>query len=126
MVRYAELRCKSNFSFLEGASHPEELVDRAADLGLSALALTDRDGLYGAVRAHARARRRGIPLVVGAELAVEGLVPGPAPLVLLAVDRDGYASLCRLVTRAHRGPLRPGSGQAPRTENKGLGRSMER
>ena len=53
--RYAELRCKSCFSFLEGASHPEELVARAAELGLSALALADAGGLYGIVRAHAEA-----------------------------------------------------------------------
>ena len=109
--RYAELRCKSNFSFLAGASHPEELVDRAADLGLSALALTDRHGLYGVVRAHGQARRRGLSLVVGAELTVTGLSPGaPAggTVVLLAVDREGYAGLCRLVTEAHRGPEGPG------------------
>jgi error-prone DNA polymerase len=108
--RYAELRCKSSFSFLAGASHPEELVDRAADLGLSALALADRHGLYGAVRAHAQARRRGLPLIVGAELTVTGLSPG-APsggaVALLAVDREGYAGLCRLVTEAHRGPAGP-------------------
>jgi error-prone DNA polymerase len=115
MARYAELRCKSNFSFLEGASHPEELADRAADLDLAALALADRDGLYGVVRAHARARRRGLALVVGAELGVVDLAPGPAAggsLVLLAQDREGYASLCRLVTAAHRGP--PGPEGAPR------------
>ena len=103
-VRYAELRCKSNFSFLEGASHPEELVDRAADLGLEALALTDRNGLYGVVRAHARARRRGLSLLVGAEMTCDGLGPGgTASLLLLAADREGYARLCRLVTEAHRG-----------------------
>ena len=78
--RYAELRCRSSFSFLEGASHPEELVDRAADLGLEALALADRGGLYGVVRAHARARKRGLPLVVGAEVSCDGLGPGPAAL----------------------------------------------
>jgi error-prone DNA polymerase len=114
-ARYAELRCKSNFSFLEGASHPEELVDRAADLGLEALALTDRSGLYGVVRAHARARQRGLPLVVGAELTCDGLGPGGATrLVLLATDREGYAQLCRLVTEAHRGdPLEvPGAVDA--------------
>jgi len=114
-TRYAELRCKSNFSFLEGASHPEELVDRAADLGLEALALTDRNGLYGVVRAHARARQRGLPLVVGAEMTCDGLGPGGvASLVLLAMDRDGYAQLCRLVTEAHRGdPLNvPGAVDA--------------
>ncbi|HET8541351.1 MAG TPA: error-prone DNA polymerase [Anaeromyxobacter sp.] len=100
--RYAELRCKSCFSFLEGASQPEELVARAAELGLSALALADAGGLYGIVRAHAEARRRGFPLIVGAELAVSGLEMGrPARLVLLARDREGYASLCRLATRAH-------------------------
>jgi len=100
--RYAELRCKSCFSFLEGASQPEELVARAAGLGLSALALADVNGLYGIVRAHAEAKRRGFPLVVGAELAVTGLEMGrPARLVLLARDREGYASLCLLATRSH-------------------------
>jgi error-prone DNA polymerase len=105
VVRYAELRCKSNFSFLSGASHPEELVDRAADLGLAALALCDRDGLYGVVRAHARARRRDFPLVVGAEMTCEDLGPGGGGgVLLLAADREGYANLCRLVTEAHRPP----------------------
>src|SRR5512142_522656 len=86
--RYAELRCKSCFSFLEGASHPEELVRRAAELGLSALALTDVNGLYGVVRAHAEARRLGFPLLVGAELEVGGLVGGRSTrIVLLAQDR---------------------------------------
>jgi error-prone DNA polymerase len=102
--RYAELRCRSCFSFLSGASHPEELVARAAELGLSALAVTDVNGLYGIVRAHAEAKRRALPLVVGAELAVSGLELGrPASLVLLAQDREGYAGLCRLVTLAHGG-----------------------
>ena len=100
--RYAELRCHSCFSFLEGASHPEELVARAAELGLSALALTDVNGLYGIVRAHGEAKRRGFPLLVGEELVVTGLTPGrPARLVLLAQDREGYAGLCQLATRAH-------------------------
>jgi error-prone DNA polymerase len=100
--RYAELRCRSCFSFLEGASHPEELVARAADLGLSALALADVNGLYGIVRAHGEAKRRDFPLIVGAELAVTDLVAGRvAPLVLLALDREGYGGLCRLLTRAH-------------------------
>src|SRR5512145_331941 len=96
---YAELRCKSCFSFLEGASHPEELVTRAAELGLSALALADVNGLYGIVRAHGEAKRRSLPLVVGAELAVTGLeLARSARVVLLARDREGYASLCRLAT----------------------------
>ncbi len=102
--RYAELRCKSCFSFLEGASHPEELVRTAAELGLSALALADVNGLYGVVKAYAEARRLGFPLLVGAELDVAGLAAeGTARLVLLAQDREGYAGLCRLVTRAHCG-----------------------
>jgi error-prone DNA polymerase len=113
--RYAELRCKSCFSFLEGASQPEELVARAAELGLSALALADAGGLYGIVRAHAEARRRAFPLVVGAELAVTGLEMGrPARLVLLARDREGYASLCRLATLAHCGE--GWAGAPPRRE----------
>ena len=106
--RYAELRCRSCFSFLEGASHPEELVARAAELGLSALALADVNGLHGIVRAHAEARRRAFPLVVGADLRVADLAPGrPGRLVLLAMDRDGYANLCRLATRAHCGDEAP-------------------
>ncbi|ABC81385.1 error-prone DNA polymerase [Anaeromyxobacter dehalogenans] len=113
--RYAELRCKSCFSFLEGASHPEELVGRAAELGLSGLALADVNGLYGIVRAHAEAKRQGLPLIVGAELVVAGLAPGrPARLVLLAQDREGYAGLCRLVTRAHCGE--GWTGAPPRRE----------
>jgi error-prone DNA polymerase len=104
--RYAELRCRSCFSFLEGASHPEELVARAAELGLSALALADVNGLYGIVRGHAEAKRRGFPLVVGVELAVSGLEIGRvARVVLLARDREGYANLCRLTTLAHSGAL---------------------
>jgi error-prone DNA polymerase len=113
--RYAELRCKSCFSFLEGASQPEELVRRAAALGLSALALVDVNGLYGVVKAHAEARQLGLPLLVGVELEVDGLSAGRgARLVLLAQDREGYAGLCRLVTRAHCGPaLRQAQGGRP-------------
>src|SRR5215208_2827160 len=113
--RYAELRCRSCFSFLSGASHPEELVARAAELGLSGLALADANGLYGIVRAHAEAKRRGFPLVVGVELAVSGLELGrTVPLVLLAQDREGYAALCRLGTLAHGGD--PVSAAAARRE----------
>jgi error-prone DNA polymerase len=117
--RYAELRCRSCFSFLSGASHPEELVGRAAELGLSALALADVNGLYGIVRAHAEARRRALPLVVGVELSVTGLELGrPAPLVLLAQDREGYAGLCRLVTLAHAGPGGEGGTVTPARREK--------
>src|SRR5437764_13110368 len=67
---YAELHCHSNFSFLDGASHPEELAEEAARLGLSALALTDHDGFYGAVRFAEAARAVGLPTVFGAELTL--------------------------------------------------------
>ncbi|MBX7073045.1 MAG: error-prone DNA polymerase [Pirellulales bacterium] len=95
---YAELRCKSNFSFLEGASHPDELVARAAELGYAALAITDRNTLAGVVRAHAAARQVGLPLLIGAEVA---LVDAPS-VVLLTIDRAGYANLCRLLTLGKR------------------------
>ena len=95
--RYAELHCTSNFSFLEGASHPEELVRRAAALGYEALAITDRATLAGIVRAHGTARQEGIRLVVGASLEPVDA----APLVVWAADRSGYANLCRLLTLGH-------------------------
>ena len=109
--QYVPLWCKSNYSFLEGAAHPEELVERAHGLGLPAVALTDRDGVYGIVRAHVRARELGVKLLVGAEVTVEGDEPGiPAStLVLLAADRRGYANLCRLITR---GRLRSPKGSS--------------
>ena len=97
-VEYAPLWCKSNYSFLEGASHPEELVEQAHALGLSGLALTDRDGVYGVVRAHVRARELGVHLICGAQMSLAG----GAQVVLLAADRDGYANLCRLITRGRR------------------------
>ena len=92
---YAELYCLSNFSFLRGASHPEELVARAAKLGYAALALTDRNSLAGVVRAHVAAREHGLHLVIGAELAP---VAAP-PVVVLAPTRVAYARLSRLITR---------------------------
>ena len=65
MPLYTPLWCKSNYSFLEGASHPEELVGACHRLGITALALTDRNGVYGIVRAHVKARALGIKLIVG-------------------------------------------------------------
>ena len=94
MLPYAALWCKSNASFLRAASHPEELVDKAAELGLCALALTDVDGVHGIVRAHGRARELGVHLVVGSEITIED----GTRLVLLAEDLGGYRNLCRLVT----------------------------
>ncbi len=92
---HAALWCKSHFSFLEGASHPEELVEQAHRLGLRRVALTDRDGVYGVVRAHVRARELGVHLIVGAQVTVDD---GDA-IVLLCETREGYANLCRLLTK---------------------------
>ena len=95
---YAPLWCKSNFSFLEGASHPAELVERAHRLGLESLALTDRDGIYGIVRAHVRARELGVHLIHGAQVTVDR----DERILLLAQDHDGYRNLCRLLTKGRR------------------------
>jgi len=95
---YAELHCLSNFTFLRGASHPEELVQRAAALGYQALALTDECSLAGVVRAHVAAREAGLKLIVGSEIR---LADGPK-LVLLAMDRNGYGNLAELITRGRR------------------------
>ncbi|RMF81223.1 MAG: PHP domain-containing protein, partial [Nitrospirae bacterium] len=109
---YVPLWCKSGYSFLEGADHPEGLVERAAALGLPALALTDRDGVYGIVRAHLRAREVGVRLLVGAQLSLED----GTTLLLLAQEGTGYANLCRLLTRAHaaapKGAARAAWGEA--------------
>src|SRR5262249_22127286 len=102
---YVPLWCKSNFSFLEGASHPDELVEEAHRLGLRALALTDRDGVYGVVGAHEKARETGLHLVLGSQLTIED----GSVLVLLVQDRGGYANLCRLVTK---GRLRSAKGES--------------
>ncbi|HZV76715.1 MAG TPA: error-prone DNA polymerase [Candidatus Babeliales bacterium] len=93
---YAELHAWSNFSFLQGGSHPEELIERAAELGLTAIALTDRDGLYGAVRFSTHARRCGVEAIVGSELTFED----GARIVLLVENECGYAHLCELISRA--------------------------
>ncbi|WP_019021929.1 error-prone DNA polymerase [Thioalkalivibrio sp. ALE23] len=93
---FAELTALSNFSFLRGASHPEELVERAAALGYRALALTDIASLAGLVRAHEAAQRTGVHLIAGARLQ---LADGPE-LTVLVRDRTGYAALCRLITTA--------------------------
>jgi error-prone DNA polymerase len=105
-ARYAELHCKTNFSFLEGASHADELAARAAELGYSALAVTDRESLSGVVRAHIAAKELGLKLLIGAEVHPED---GP-PLVLWATDRKSYGRLSRLLTvgrrRAEKGHCR--------------------
>jgi len=96
MAEYAELHSLSNFTFLRGASHPEELVRQALELGYRALALTDECSLAGTVRAHVAARECGLPLIIGSEFT---LADGPR-LVLLVTSHSGYRSLVRLITRA--------------------------
>src|SRR6201982_3892563 len=98
LPRYAELHCLSNFTFLRGGSHPHELVERADAPGYSALALTDECSVAGVVRAHMAAKNHSLKLIVGAEFR---LVCG-LKLAALAIDRAGYARLCRLITRARR------------------------
>jgi error-prone DNA polymerase len=97
LPRYAELHCLSNFSFLRGASHPEELVERAAALGYSALALTDECSFAGMVRAHVAAKERRLKLIVGTEILL-----GKAKIVLLAPDRKAYGAISALITTGRR------------------------
>ncbi len=107
-VPYAELHCHSNFSFLDGSSHPEELVEEAVRLGLDALALTDHDGMYGVVRFSQAAAAVGLPTVFGAELSLgldrpqNGVAdPGGSHVLVLARDTVGYTRLCRALSVAH-------------------------
>ncbi len=94
---WVELAARSNFSFLQAASSPEELVRRAASLGQDALGLADRDGLYGIVRAHLEAEQAGVRLVVGCELTID-----PAGSLLVHVQNHaGYTNLCRILTESH-------------------------
>ncbi|MDQ1462974.1 MAG: error-prone polymerase, partial [Actinomycetota bacterium] len=122
---YAELHCHSNFSFLDGASHPEELAEEAARLGLTALALTDHDGFYGVVRFAEAARPLALPTVFGAELTLaapdlRGAFPGPPNgvadppgehLIVLAQGTTGYARLAKAISDAQLA----GEKGAPRT-----------
>jgi len=95
---YAELHALSNFSFLRGASHAAELIQRARELGYAALALTDECSMAGVVRAHMAAREAGLPLIIGAEFTLEcGL-----KFVALAATRRGYGQICQLITRGRR------------------------
>ena len=125
--RYVELHAASAFSFLEAASQPEELIERAVELGMPAMALLDRNGVYGAARFHTSAKRNGIRAHVGAEIAVSSFGPRlmppewvpnqhkaePARLPLLCESRTGYQNLCQLVTQFK---LRePGKGEGAAT-----------
>ncbi|MGZ4786126.1 MAG: PHP domain-containing protein, partial [Acidimicrobiales bacterium] len=129
---YAELHCHTNFSFLDGASHPEELVEEAVRLGLEALAVTDHDGCYGVVRFAEAARALGLPTIFGSELTLGRTAvpvgeadPGADPrsgaghgrfteqhLLVLARDPQGYANLARAASRAQM----QGEKGAPRTD----------
>ncbi|EXI82455.1 MAG: Error-prone DNA polymerase [Candidatus Accumulibacter appositus] len=99
---YVELHCCSNFSFLRGASHPEELVEHAQTLGYSALAITDEASLAGVVRAHRAASARGLPLLIGAEFRLSSETGTGLRLLLLAQNRAGYGNLSALITLARR------------------------
>jgi len=110
---YVELHAASAFSFLAGASQPEALVEHAAELGISAIGLADRNGLYGAARFHAEAKRRGVKAHIGAEIAVSSFGSRLAPpawlphrcpaepprITLLCASQTGYQNLCQLITR---------------------------
>ena len=98
VIAYAELHCVSNFSFLRGASRPEELVDTAAALGYTALAITDECSMAGIVRAYGRAREIDFKLIVGSEFELAG----GFKLVALARNALAYSRLCRLITQARR------------------------
>ena len=102
---YVPLYCKSHYSFLEGASHPGELLERAAALGVKSLALTDRDGVYGIVRAHVKARKLDLHLIIGARMSIAD----GSSILLLASDGTGYARLCQLISA---GRLRSPKGKS--------------
>ncbi|HVB78607.1 MAG TPA: error-prone DNA polymerase [Candidatus Binataceae bacterium] len=132
-VKYIELRARSAFSFLEGSALPEDLVERAAELGYPALAMGDRDGLYGAPRFYHGAERAGLRAIVGAELTLD-LSSAGAPsnrhpddrrLYVLVPDRERYRNLCRMITASKMRPLNPVEiehGRAPEYPAKGESR----
>jgi error-prone DNA polymerase len=95
MSAYAELAVTTNFSFLRGASHAEELVDRARELGLAGLGIADRNSVAGVVRAHTKAKEMGFPIVVGARLVFSDDTPD---ILAYPQDRAGWGRLTRLLT----------------------------
>jgi len=112
-MEYIELHAASAFSFLAAASQPEALIERAAELGMPALALADRNGLYGVARFHTAATKAGVQAHIGAEISVSTygscLTPPswlphqhpsqPPRLLLLCASQTGYQNLCQLITR---------------------------
>ena len=126
-MAYIELHCHSAYSFLDGASQPEEIATRAAELGYPALALTDHDGVYGSLEFAHAAKALGVRAITGAEVTLadagspsgteggrdgpdggRGGAPGPTHVTLLVETAQGYATLCRLLTAAHAGTRLPG------------------
>ncbi len=99
-MSYVELHCHSNFSFLEGASHPEDLIKQAHKLGHDTLAITDKNGLYGVVRFSQAAQEHGIKPIIGSEIVLEGEGDDQTHLVLLVIDKTGYANLSRMISIA--------------------------
>ena len=126
---YVELRTRSAFSFLEGASAPEDLAESAAALGYGAIALGDRDGLYGAPRFYQAATAAGVKAIVGAELLLDDSSRGPiapsatpARLYVLVPDRARYRNLCRMITASKLRPLGLDANGAPKYPAKGESR----
>ncbi|HUA32782.1 MAG TPA: error-prone DNA polymerase [Candidatus Binataceae bacterium] len=115
---YIELRTRSSFSFLEGATTPEDLAARAAELGYPALALGDRDGMYGQPRFFQGAKSAGIHAIVGAELTLDD----NSRLYVLVPDRERYRNLCRMITNSKLRVLNEGSGKPPVYPAKGESR----
>jgi len=121
---YIELRSRSAFSFLEGATTPEDLADRAAELGHPAIAMGDRDGVYGHPRFYQAAKNAGVKAIVGADLTLED----DSRLYVLVPDRERYKNLCRLLTASkcrilrHDGPLGVDSSPTPVYPEKGQSR----
>ena len=112
ILHYVELHARSAFSFLEGASVPEELVVRCAELNMPAMVLADRDGVYGAPRFHMAAKKAGIRAHVGAEVtATDG-----SRYTLLVETRAGYQNLCRLITRMKLRATSKGEGAVAQEE----------
>src|SRR5438874_9304525 len=103
-MSFVELHCHSAYSFLDGASHPEELAVRAAELGYEALALTDHDGVYGSLEFAHAAKSFGVRPITGAEITLKG----NSHVTLLVESQRGYANLCRLLTAAHKDTRLPG------------------
>ena len=98
---YAELHCRTNFSFQVGASHAEELVARAHALGYTALAITDECSVAGLVRAHAEAKKLGLKLLAGSEFMLDG-GDGRFRLIALAHNLKGWGALCEFITAGRR------------------------